>query len=91
MKQRHRYVVFKVTGGGRGEILRAVKHLKGRVEKGPPIKLVEYNQETGLGLLRCGHLQLPGLKAGISEIAKKAKISVIGVSGTIKKAKKKFM
>jgi RNase P/RNase MRP subunit POP5 len=91
MRQRHRYVVFKIAGGGREEILRVIKYLRQKVEEGPPLKLVEYNQKVGSGLLRCGHLQLPRLKAGISEIEGKMKISVIGVSGTIKKARKKFM
>jgi RNase P/RNase MRP subunit POP5 len=91
MKQRRRYVVFKTVGGGREEIMHVVECLKREFKEGPPIKLVECNQEAGLGLLRCGHLQLLRLKAKIPEIGGEVKISVVGVSGTIKKARKKFM
>jgi RNase P/RNase MRP subunit POP5 len=91
MRQRRRYVVFKIVDGGRAEISRAVGHLKQGIEGGALIKLVEFDEEIGLGLLSCGNLQLPEVKTKISEVAGKTKITVVGVSGTVKKAKKKFM
>jgi RNase P/RNase MRP subunit POP5 len=91
MDQRRRYVAFKVTGdGGLIAILRLVKKLKQEAEKKPSIKLVEYDHNTGFGLLRCGHLETAMVKDGLVGSSAKEKIKILGVSGTVKAAKRKF-
>lgn len=90
MRRRWRYVAFRLRGGDWGEIQRTIDHLKGKIRE-PAVKLMEYSRETGCGLLRCEHLQLPRVKTEISEIGKKIDVMVLGVSGTLKAAKRKFL
>lgn len=90
MGQKRRYVVFRVSGGGWDDVLEYVKNLEQACDEKSAIKLVEFDPEAGLGVLRCGHLQLKELKSKRGA-RHKTKIAVIGVSGTLKAAKRKFM
>jgi RNase P/RNase MRP subunit POP5 len=80
-------VIFRAAGG-KADVLRVVGRLKRKFGDEPSIRLVEYDGESGV--LRCGHLQLQRVKAEL-QAAREAGISVIGVSGTVRAAKRKFM
>ncbi|MDI6883832.1 MAG: Rpp14/Pop5 family protein [Hadesarchaea archaeon] len=58
------------------------------------VKLALYDESSQRGLLRCGHHQLDEIKtsmAGAGEGAKGAPFRIIGVSGTMRAAKRKFL
>ncbi len=86
MREKRRYVAFKAAGGWM-ELTQAVKKLEG--EFGEPIKLVHYEHETGFGLLRCSLAQLPSLRSKIEKNSQQS-IIILGISGTIRAAKRKF-
>ncbi len=86
MREKRRYVAFK-AGCGWIELTQAVK--KFEVEFGKPIKLVHYDSNAGFGLLRCSLAQLPQLRTKMEKNFNKT-ITIIGISGTIRAAKRKF-
>ena len=94
MRQRRRYVAFELGGEGvfRSEIARALD--ESSLARGL-LKLIFYDGESRRGLVRCGHTQLGELKTALSKIeeigGKKVSFNVLGVSGTIKAAKRKFL
>jgi RNase P/RNase MRP subunit POP5 len=59
------------------------------------LKLVLYNESSRRGLLRCRHGQVDEIKASISCAGKTGtkmlSFRVLGVSGTIRAAKRKFL
>lgn len=97
MKQRRRYLAFEVVGNvSKSDVLRAVNSLRARQPRADQarVKLVLYDASSQRGLLRCGHRQLDEIKAsmvGAGGSAKKALFRTIGVSGTIRAAKRKFL
>ncbi len=97
MNQRRRYIAFEVIGDrSKGDVLRAVSSLRaGQPESDRAlVKLVLYDASSQKGLLRCGHRQLDEIKAsmvGAGGGAKKASFRTVGVSGTIRAAKRKFL
>ncbi len=97
MTQRRRYIAFEVAANVNGaSVSRAVNFLCANQPKSDRalVKLVLYDENSRLGLLRCGHRQLDQIKtsmAGADVGAKKPPFRVIGVSGTIKAAKRKFL
>ncbi len=89
MKDRRRYIAFEVIGRqGKSEIYREIV---GRCEVlGVEVKLrmVLYDIGSRRGLLLCNHRQVDKVK----EVMSGAEwIKVLGVSGTIKCAKRKFL
>ncbi len=100
MRQRRRYVAFELTDGkaGKGDIMRAVGH---SLQTRDPafdrrmLKLVFHDVSSRRGLLRCGHKQVGELKAALTSIkkigGKEASFVILGVSGTIRAAKRKFL
>jgi len=90
-RQRRRYVAFKVEGELSAS---AVRRAIGRAMRGmtPAPGLILFDKVVKRGLLRCGHLQLGEVKEALAGLrAGESSFSVIGVSGTIKASKRKFL
>ncbi len=90
---RQRYIVFEV----RDEIKPSSEAMKGIVVKwkrdltlSPSPWLIQYDRKEGYGILRCGHLQIGRLRERIKS-DQGVQIQILGVSGTIKKARSKFL
>lgn len=80
----------------RGDLARKLAGLSSGIRaKGPKLRLVLYDTRSGRGLLRCGHMQVETLidkLVRVDEIrGEKVKLGILGVSGTIKAAKRKFL
>jgi len=99
MRPRRRYIAFEIIGAemSRNDIVKALDlAFRGAPDLEfnlPLLKLVFYDASSQLGLLRCGHKQVDEVKAIIArrEVGnKKVSFEVLGVSGTIKSAKRKF-
>jgi ribonuclease P/MRP protein subunit POP5 len=99
MRMRRRYIAFEIQGEevSREELTRRINSaIKAMNLSGPnSVRLILYDTDSRRGLLRCGHLQLDDIKKILEDIkelgGKKAKVLILGVSGTIKKARKKFL
>jgi RNase P/RNase MRP subunit POP5 len=95
-KFRRRYIAFKVSGGSvkREEVVKFFSSLfGGRLAGEFYLKLIFYDEGSGMGLLRCGHRHVEIVKKMISEAKIRGRDNgfiVIGVSGTIKSAKRKY-
>ena len=93
MRQKRRYVAFELAGPGfgRSEIVRA---LRTSSPEAPP-KLVLYDENSKKGLLRCALAELEHLKKSLPKIdrigGENVSFNIIGVSGTIKAARRKFL
>lgn len=96
-KFRWRYIAFKVKGKvAEWDLRRALAELSREVRaKGPRPRLVLFDVGSGKGLLRCGHMQVEALVDRLARIREvgggKVKLETLGVSGTIRAAKRKFL
>jgi RNase P/RNase MRP subunit POP5 len=100
MRPKRRYIAFEVVGGeaSRWEVKQAIENSL-RVHypsvDRAMLKLVVYEADSGRGVVRCGHRCVDEIKvalAGVQKIgAGGASLSVLGVSGTIRAAKRKFL
>lgn len=100
MRPRRRYIAFEVVGAklSRNEVTRAILNsLRGSsdfVDVGA-VRLILYDAGSGRGLLRCGHKQVTQVKAAIEKLKRigsgKVSLAILGVSGTIRAAKRKFL
>jgi len=100
VRPRRRYVAFEIVGA-RMSRNDAVKALDLAFRGAPDLelnrallKLVFYDASSQRGLLRCGHKQVGEIKAMIigKEVGKKnVSFEILGISGTIKAAKRKFL
>ena len=92
MRQRRRYVAFELGGTNvsESEMIRTLDGLSPA-----PVKLILYDAESRRGLVRCGQTQLREIKEALSKVeeigGRKASLKVLGVSGTIRAAKRKFL
>ncbi len=99
MRQRHRYIAFELIGDSSKKdiswTINQVLHARELEVDKMMLKLVHYDIDSRRGLLRCGHKQTNEVKAAILSIkkvsGKEASLVILGVSGTIKAAKKKFL
>jgi RNase P/RNase MRP subunit POP5 len=100
MRQRRRYIAFEFVGSeaSKGDVMRAIGH--SLYTHDPTfdrrmLKLVFHDVSSRRGLLRCGHKQVDELKATMANIEKiggsEASFVILGVSGTIRAAKRKFL
>ncbi|MFQ6129952.1 MAG: Rpp14/Pop5 family protein [Candidatus Hadarchaeaceae archaeon] len=100
MRQRRRYIAFKLIGSEacKSDIMRAISH--SLLTHNPAfdrrmLKLVFHDSSSQRGLLRCGHRQVGELKVAMANIKKisgrKASLVILGVSGTLRAAKRKFL
>ncbi|HYB92561.1 MAG TPA: Rpp14/Pop5 family protein [archaeon] len=59
------------------------------------LRILEYNQQDNQAILRCNHITLPQLRESIAKVKEIAgtptTIRIIGVSGTIKRLRRKFL
>lgn len=99
MRQKRRYIAFGVSGAkfGKGEITRAITNLLRGLQDfdTSAMRMIFFEAGSGRGLLRCGHKQVAQVKAAILQLkrigGRGASFSILGVSGTIKAAKRKFL
>jgi len=99
MRPKRRYIAFEVVGTemGKNDVIKALDITFGgttvlEFNKGL-LKLVFYDPGSKLGLLRCGHKQVNAVKAIITQVGigdKKPSFKVLGISGTIKAARRNF-
>ena len=59
----------------------------------PYIRVIEFDRESGYGILRCGHVSLNQLLQSLHESGKlkQLKLRTLGTSGSIKTLKRKFL
>ncbi len=101
MRPRRRYIAFEIIGAkmGRNDVVKALDlAFRGAHDlelNRALLKLVFYEASSQRGLLRCGHKQVDEVKAAMAEIKKigekRASFAILGVSGTIKAARRKFL
>ncbi|MEW6592152.1 MAG: Rpp14/Pop5 family protein [Candidatus Hadarchaeota archaeon] len=88
--QRKRYIAFAAATGGRDEVLQLVSAIKSK--SASSLALLDFDEDSREGIIRCGHLDLPAVKSQIEQLVGRGSISlkILGVSGTIKTARIKF-
>ncbi len=93
-KFRRRYIAFELKRKVERKPL--LEELRGFLASTHPnfdqstLKLIHASDGSNRGLIRCGHLQVGVLKDSLQRAWRKHGVKILGVSGTIKKAKKKF-
>ena len=88
MRKRRRYIAFEsMRKASERDVLQAINFLRASIPKTEQsvLKLVLYDENSRLGLLRCGHKQVDEISALMPFFR------VLGVSGTIRAAKRKFL
>lgn len=94
---RSRYIAFKVEGeASMGELRKAISEFSREISQpNPRPQVVIYDGDAGCGLVKCSHLQVDELKRELKKIGgtgnESFKVRLLGVSGTIKTAKRKFL
>lgn len=102
MKENWRYIAFELISEAKPvsekditrAIINSIIRLLGEVGASKTnVWLLEYSK--GKGLIRCSHTAVTDVVASVTTITeinnKRAMLHVIGVSGTIKKAKEKYL
>ena len=103
LRVRKRYIAFKVLAAeqytkraifdaiNKSTLTLRDNHLPDKIN----LRLLEYDQQSGRGILVCGHKMVDPVRQSISTIIKIADkpvaIRVMGVSGTIRQLYRKFM
>ena len=100
MRPKRRYIAFGVSGAkfSKGEITQAITNsLRSSQDLGDAsaIRMIFLEAGSGRGLLRCEHKQVAQVKAAILKLKRigdrNVAFSILGVSGTIRAAKRKFL
>jgi RNase P/RNase MRP subunit POP5 len=97
MRKKRRYIAFESMGeASAADIIQAINSLcADRPMLSQSVRLVLYDEGSKKGLLRCDHNRVGEIKALISGVEKAGtetmSLKVLGVSGTIKAAKRKFL
>jgi RNase P/RNase MRP subunit POP5 len=99
MRQKRRYIAFGVSGAkfSKGEITRAITNSLQSLQELDPstMRMIFFEASSGRGLLRCEHKQVAQAKAAILKLkgigGRNVAFNILGVSGTIKAAKRKFL
>jgi ribonuclease P/MRP protein subunit POP5 len=105
LRERRRYLVFEVISEReieRKELLKeiwdCIYSLYGDVGVSESkIWLIQYDKRAGIGILRCAHKKVEEVRAAlaclhsVNETRTRIGIRVLGISGTIKGARKKFL
>ena len=98
MRKKRRYIAFEtVENASTSDVLQTIGSLRATWPSAERymLKLVLHNEHSRQGLLRCGHKQVEEIKAlmtGVEKLGAKAvSFRTLGVSGTIKAAKRKFL
>lgn len=102
-RARRRYIAFQAQSGmqyTKQDIFDAVNKFVSvlREKHGitqPYFRLLEYDQQSGRGILMCTHAMIEPLRSSLNSIDnianEKAKVTVLGVSGTIKRLRLKYL
>ena len=99
---RRRYVAFQLMPGTKaskrkiyGALIRNMSMSKdGRGEGRPYIRVIEYDVETGLGIIRCGHKSIGQLLRSIREargVLAELNLKTLGTSGSVKALRRRFL
>ena len=97
-----RYIGFKLVSDrvhSRREVLTLVLDelhaMRGDHEKMMRVRLIDYDLERGVGMLLCDHKSVEKVRDAFNSIQSKSQgttiIQMVGVSGTIKALKRKFL
>ena len=97
-----RYIGFKLVSDrvhSRREVLTLVINelhaMRGDHEKMMRVRLIDYDLERGVGMLLCDHKSVEKVRDAFNNIQSKNRgtttIQMVGVSGTIKALKRKFL
>jgi len=99
---RRRYIALRVESEGSvvreglvDAVWKAVTQLFGEYGTSQAgMVIIEYDEQSGRGVLRCSHRALPMVKASIASITeingKSTAIRIFGVSGTLKALHKRY-
>ncbi|UCH01613.1 MAG: hypothetical protein JSV20_07100 [Candidatus Bathyarchaeota archaeon] len=101
-KFRRRYLVFKLITKSplsKYDILNILKkelvQIKGQYSPSLQyIRVISYNRNRGLGILRCDHMLVEDLRLAFKNIQRSRYVvqaEIVGVSGTLKALKRKFL
>jgi len=92
MEQRRRYIAFRATGSYRvPDIYKATVHLYRKLGADRnPLRLIHYDGNSQKGLFLCNHRQVGELRTAIENLSG-LPLRVLGVSGTIRAAKTKYL
>lgn len=97
-----RYIGFRLASDrvhSRREVLALVlselRAMRGDHEKMMRVRLLDYDGETGVGMLLCDHKSVETIRDAFNNIQSKSQgkmtLQMIGVSGTIKALRRKFL
>lgn len=102
MRPKRRYIAFRIVGervdknevaGELNSLIQRLPSSLGAAEAKP--HLIFFEAPSQRGLLRCGRKLVDEVKAWMGEVGgiggKKARFAILGVSGTIRAAKRKFL
>lgn len=90
-KFRQRYIAFETEkNSSKEELEKVIREAGQELGLSPLPWLILFDQETNEGLVKCDHLQVDKLKNELKK-TDKFKIRILGVSGTIKKVRQKFL
>jgi len=100
MRPKRRYIAFGVSGVklSGNEVARAITNSLRSLQDPSDtsaVRMIFFEASSGRGLLRCEHKQVAQVKTAILELkrigGRYASFSVLGISGTIRAAKRKFL
>lgn len=89
-KFRQRYIAFRAEDCSEEDLKGVLFNLGRELDYSHSLKLVGFDSEVCEGLILCGHLQVDRLKKELEGLGE-VNIEVLGVSGTIKKVRQKFL
>ena len=104
LRRRKRYIAFQVISEEKiptNDVINSIWHSLlnflgeyGVAKAAVWISKANYDENKNIGIIRCSHVSVEHVRASLSMIQRigdtRAIIKVLGVSGTIKAAKKKF-
>ncbi len=88
---RQRYVAFRVDESiSKGDLINVISRIANEEDFSPSPWVIIFAPDVGEGIVRCGHLQLDGFKEKLLNF-EEFDLEILGVSGTIKKTRQKFL
>jgi len=86
---RRRYVAFEVCDG-KLDVYKAAASMRKKLGGDQTgVRVILYDRDTGSGLICCAHSMVSQLKRIV--LQSRIPIKILGVSGTIKSARRKFL
>ncbi|MBS3815323.1 MAG: hypothetical protein KGY45_02020 [Hadesarchaea archaeon] len=89
-KFRPRYIAFKIgSEASKSELSELISEISIEINhSGYKPRIVQFNGEKGCGLIFSNHIEVDKLK---EKLESKSFVKILGVSGTIKAARQKFL